>query len=107
MELQVSAEAKDEALNRRVAMAVVILSVAMGPGSIEDGDIVQTMQRAKANSVDRWGEYRATKTKWHIADTARAEISAIAGDHPTAAAGRASAGTGSAARRRRINACPA
>lgn len=85
MELEVSAEAKDKALNRKVAMTVVILSVAMGLGNIKDGNIVQAMQQAKADSVDRWGEYQATKTKWHIADTARAEISVMAGERPSAA----------------------
>jgi hypothetical protein len=38
------------------------------------------MQVAKADSVDRWGEYQATRTKLHIAETARAEIAALGGD---------------------------
>ena len=54
MEIEVSAEAKDKRLNRAVAITVVILSVAMGLGSIKDGNIVQAMDQAKADSVDRW-----------------------------------------------------
>ncbi|MEG3177012.1 DUF4337 domain-containing protein [Sphingomonas sp. RB3P16] len=78
MEIEVSAEAKDKRLNRMVAITVVALSVFMGLGNIKDGNIVQNMAQAKADSVDRWGEYQATKTKIHIAQTARAEMTVIA-----------------------------
>jgi hypothetical protein len=78
MEIEVSAEAKDKRLNRMVAITVVVLSVVMGLGNIKDGNIVQNMAQAKADSVDRWGEYQATKTKIHIAQTARAEMAVIA-----------------------------
>lgn len=77
MEVEISAEAKDKRLNRMVAITVVILSVTMGLGNIKDGNIVQAMAQAKADSVDRWGEYQATKTKTHIAETARAEMTVI------------------------------
>jgi hypothetical protein len=77
MEIEVSAEAKDKRLNRAVAITVVLLSVAMGLGNIKDGNIVQNMDQAKADSVDRWNEYQATKTKAHIALTARTEIAAL------------------------------
>jgi hypothetical protein len=52
MEFEVSAEAKDKRLNRRVAITVVILSVVMGLGNIKDGNIVQAMDQAQAQSVD-------------------------------------------------------
>lgn len=74
MDIEVSAEAKDKRLNRRVAITVVILSVAMGLGNIKDGNIVQAMAQAQSNAVDRWGEYQATKTKRHIVDTAAAQL---------------------------------
>ena len=77
MEIEVNAEAKDRRLNRAVAITVVLLSVAMGLGNIKDGNIVQNMAQAKADSVDRWNEYQATKTKAHIARTARIAVSAI------------------------------
>jgi hypothetical protein len=44
------------------------------------------MSQAKADSVDHWGEYQATKTKLHVAETARSEISIIAGARPSAEA---------------------
>jgi len=86
VEVEVSAEAKDKRLNRMVAVTVVVLSVFMGLGNIKDGNIVQAMQQAKADSVDRWGEYQATRTKLHIVETARAEVVATTGGHPPASA---------------------
>ncbi len=74
MEIEVSAEAKDKRLNRLVAITVVILSVFTGVCNIKDGNLVQAMQQTKADSIDSWGEYQATKTKLHIAETARDEI---------------------------------
>ena len=85
MDVEVNAEAKDKRLNRMVAVTVVVLSVFTGLCTIKDGNIVQAMQVAKADSVDRWGEYQATRTKLHIAETARREIAVLAGD-PVAAA---------------------
>lgn len=76
MDVELSSEAKDKRLNRSVALTVVILSVATGLGNIKDGNIVQAMSQAQANSLDRWNEYQATRTKLHIVDTARAELSA-------------------------------
>jgi hypothetical protein len=76
MELELSAEAKDKRINRLVALTVVIFSVAAGIGNIKDGNIVQAMAQAQANSLDRWNEYQATRTKLHIVDTARAQLSA-------------------------------
>lgn len=83
MDVEFSAEAKDKWLNRYVAITVVILSVFTGLCNIKDGNIVQAMQEAKANSVDEWGEYQAARTKWHIADTARSEIAILAGGTPS------------------------
>lgn len=86
MEIEVSAEAKDKRLNRAVAVTVVALSVVMGLGNIKDGNIVQNMDQAKADSVDRWNEYQATRTKAHIAQTARTEIVILAQANPQASA---------------------
>src|SRR5690349_22720722 len=76
MEVELSAEAKDKRLNSLVALTVVVLSVAMGLGNIKDGNIVQAMAQAQANSLDRWNEYQATRTKLHIVETARAQLAA-------------------------------
>lgn len=92
MEVEVSAEAKDKRLNRLVAITVVVLSVFMGLSNIKDGNIVQAMAQAQANSVDRWGEYQATRTKTHVAEAARTEIATLAGDRPSAAVTAALAG---------------
>ena len=92
MEVEVSAEAKDKRLNRLVAITVVILSVFMGLCNIKDGNIVQAMQQAQADAVDRWGEYQATRTKTHIAEGARAVIATLAGVQPSPAARTAMAG---------------
>lgn len=78
MEIEVSAEAKDRRLNRLVAVTVVVLSVFTGVCNIKDGNLVQAMQQAKADSVDTWGEYQATRTKLHVASSARDEIAVIA-----------------------------
>jgi hypothetical protein len=74
MDVELSAEAKDKRINRLVALSVVIFSVAVGLGNIKDGNIVQGMAQAQANSLDRWNEYQATRTKLHIVETARAQL---------------------------------
>ena len=79
MEVELNAEAKDKRINRLVALTVVVLSVAMGFGNIKDGNIVQAMAQAQANSLDRWNEYQATRTKLHIVETARAQLSVATG----------------------------
>jgi len=76
MEVELSAEAKDKRINRLVALTVVVLSVSAGLGNIKDGNIVQAMAQAQANSLDRWNEYQATRTKLHIVETARAQLAA-------------------------------
>jgi hypothetical protein len=78
MEVELSAEAKDKRINKLVAVTVVVLSVATGLGNIKDGNIVQAMAQAQANSLDRWNEYQATRTKLHIVETARAQLAAAA-----------------------------
>jgi hypothetical protein len=83
MDVEVSAEAKDKRLNRMVAVTVVVLSVFTGVCNIKDGNLVQAMQQAKADSVDYWGEYQATRTKAHIAETSRTEIAILAGARPS------------------------
>jgi hypothetical protein len=77
MEVELNAEAKDKRINRLVALTVVILSVGMALGNIKDGNIVQGMAQAQADSLDRWNEYQATRTKLHIVETARAQLAAV------------------------------
>jgi hypothetical protein len=89
MEVELNAEAKDKRINRLVALTVVIFSVATGLGNIKDGNIVQAMAQAQANSLDRWNEYQSTRTKLHIVETARAQLAAAA---PSASVQQALAG---------------
>jgi len=77
MEFEVSAEAKDKRLNRLVAISVVVLSVAMGLGNIKDGNIVQGMDQAQAQSVDLWNEYQATRTKLRVTEIAEVQLAAM------------------------------
>ena len=76
MEVELSAEAKDKRINRMVALTVVVFSVATGFGSIKDGNLVQAMEQAQANSLDSWNEYQATKLKLHVVQTARTQLAA-------------------------------
>lgn len=91
MEIEVSAEAKDKRLNRLVAITVVALSVFTGVANIKDGNIVQAMDQAQANSVDRWNEYQAAKLKASLASATALELRAgeRAGNPRTEAAARA------------------
>lgn len=77
MEIEIGAEAKDKRLNQSVAMTVVALSVFMGLAQVKDGNIVQAMQQAQSNAVDRWSEYQAAKTKLHIDQNALAGLALL------------------------------
>jgi hypothetical protein len=70
--------AEDKRINQLVAITVLLLSIFTGLCNIKDGNINQNMQLAKADSVDRWGEYQATKTKLHIDETALRTLSVVA-----------------------------
>ena len=67
-------EASDKRLNRAVAATVVLFSVFLGLCNIKDGNINQNMQQAKANAVDTWGEYQATRTKLHVTQSAADQL---------------------------------
>jgi hypothetical protein len=86
MEVEVSAEAKDKRLNARVAITVVVLSVFMGLANVKDGNIVQAMDLAQSNAVDRWNEYQATRIKHHVDEAALGQLKAlgVAGSAPAA-----------------------
>ena len=74
---------RDRTLNRLVAMTVVILSVFMAVANIKDDNLVQAMQLAKSDAIDTWSEYQATRTKAHIVETAKAQMTVIAGATPS------------------------
>lgn len=81
MDVEINTEAQNKRLNTLVAITVVILSVFMGISKIKDDNLVQTMQLAKADAVDRWSEYQAKKVKLHLTENSlrQAKLLAAAG----------------------------
>jgi hypothetical protein len=77
MDADVPEGGSNRRLNRAVAITVVLFSVFMGVSHIKDDNLVQAMQQAKADSVDRWNEYQAERTKLHVSEAARQEIALI------------------------------
>jgi len=55
-------------LNSAVALSVAISAAFVALCNVKDGNIVQAMAQAQANSVDAWSYYQAKSTKEHIAD---------------------------------------
>ena len=52
--------------NNTVALTVVVLATVLGLCKIKDDNIVQAMQQAKADAVDNWNQYQATRLKLHV-----------------------------------------
>ena len=77
MDSDIPAEGGDKSLNRAVAATVVLLSVFLGVCNIKDGNINQAMQQAKADAVDTWGEYQATRTKLHISQGSADQLAVL------------------------------
>ncbi len=73
----IPAEGSNKRLNRLVAITVVILSVFLGLCHIKDDNLVQAMQQSKADAVDSWSEYQATKTKLHISEGAADQLAVL------------------------------
>jgi hypothetical protein len=66
--------ATNKRLNDLVAVTVVILSVMMAVSNIKDGNIGQAMQKAKADSVDAWSEYQASRVKLHVDENSLSQL---------------------------------
>ena len=66
MDTDVKTEGEDRRLNNLVAITVVILTVFMAVSKTKDDNINQAMQKAKAESVDAWTEYQASRIKLHV-----------------------------------------
>ncbi len=54
-------------LNTWVAISVALVATFMGICKVKDDNIVQAMQKAQANSVDKWSYYQARNTQLKIA----------------------------------------
>ena len=68
MEVELKSEGGAKWLNAAVAVTVVIISTFMAVSKVKDDNIVQAMQAAKSESVDRWNEYQADRLKLLVAD---------------------------------------
>jgi hypothetical protein len=55
-------------LNTTVAILVAVAASFVALCNVKDGNIVQAMQQAQANSVDAWSYYQAKSTKQNIAE---------------------------------------
>ena len=58
-------------LNTLVAISVAITATFTALCNVKDGNIVQAMAQAQANSVDAWAYFQAKGTKLNIAESAR------------------------------------
>jgi hypothetical protein len=55
-------------LNTTIAVIVAVSAAFVALCNVKDGNIVQAMAQAQANSVDAWSYYQAKSTKQHIAE---------------------------------------
>ncbi|MEO7329940.1 MAG: DUF4337 domain-containing protein [Minicystis sp.] len=61
-------KARESKLNAAVAALVAITATFMALCNVKDGNVVQAMQAAQANSVDTWAYYQAKSTKQNLAE---------------------------------------
>jgi Domain of unknown function (DUF4337) len=59
---------RDPNLSTLVAMLVALAATFLALCNVKDGNIVQGMAQAQANSVDAWSYYQAKSTKQHMAE---------------------------------------
>ncbi len=55
-------------LNAKVALLVAITATFMAICNVKDGNLVQTMAQAQANSIDAWSYFQAKSTKQSLAE---------------------------------------
>src|SRR3954469_18946363 len=55
-------------LNTTVAVLVTVCAAFVAICNVKDGNIVQALAQAQANSVDAWSYYQAKSTKQHFAE---------------------------------------
>src|SRR5262249_5262261 len=61
-------------LNTAIAAFVAVSATFMALSNVKDGNIVQAMAQAQANSVDAWAYYQAKGTKQNLAIASREQI---------------------------------
>lgn len=67
-------KARESRLNTAIAALVAVTATLMALNNVKDGNIVQNMQQAQANSVDAWAYYQAKGTKQNFAVAAREQL---------------------------------
>ncbi|HKQ68615.1 MAG TPA: DUF4337 domain-containing protein [Polyangiaceae bacterium] len=60
--------ARTSRLNAAIALLVSVCATFVALCNVKDGNIVQAMAQAQANSVDAWSYYQAKSTKQNMAD---------------------------------------
>lgn len=89
MDTGVETEGRNKRLTSIAALTVVIFSVFVAVEKIKDDNIVQAMQQAKADTVDTWAEYQASRLKLHQEELRRDLLSilrTVSGANPDEAA---------------------
>jgi hypothetical protein len=61
-------------LNNLVAITVVVWAVFGAITKVKDDNIVQAMQKSKAESVDAWTEYQAARIKLHVDENGLSQL---------------------------------
>lgn len=79
------AELRDR-LNNGIAVSVSILAAFMAVTKVKDDNIVQAMQKAQSNEVDRWSQYQAKGVKLNLAEMGhnQAELAQLSAANPEA-----------------------
>lgn len=77
MDMDVETKGGNERLNNLVAITVVVISVFMAVSNVKSGNIGQNMALAKADAVDTWSEYQASKLKLHLAENSLSQLALI------------------------------
>ncbi|HEX3475139.1 MAG TPA: DUF4337 domain-containing protein [Kofleriaceae bacterium] len=67
-------KARESRLNTVIAALVAATATLMALNNVKDGNIVQNMQQAQANSVDQWADYQAKGVKQNFAIAAREQL---------------------------------
>lgn len=65
---------KEGRLNTMVAVMVSVAATFMALCNVKDGNIVQAMSQAQANSVDAWAYFQSKSTKQSIAESALEQL---------------------------------
>ncbi len=66
--------ARNNTLNRWVAVTVAVLSTFMGICKVKDDNVVQAMQQAQADKIDHWAYYQARNIRQQVAEATALQL---------------------------------